>query len=72
MACSRGQCCFRGKIGQTAVQDKSNEITAIPKLLELMDLKGAVVTIDAMGTQRERENQGLPSAVRHVTLPRSE
>jgi predicted transposase YbfD/YdcC len=39
--------------GQVAVADKSNEITAIPKLLELMDLKGAVVTIDAMGTQRE-------------------
>jgi predicted transposase YbfD/YdcC len=39
--------------GQVAVQDKSNEITAIPKLLELMDLKGAIVTIDAMGTQRE-------------------
>jgi predicted transposase YbfD/YdcC len=38
---------------QVTVQDKSNEITAIPKLLELMDLKGAVVTIDAMGTQRE-------------------
>jgi predicted transposase YbfD/YdcC len=39
--------------GQVAVEDKSNEITAIPKLLELMDLKGAVVTIDAMGSQRE-------------------
>ena len=39
--------------GQLAVADKSNEITAIPKLLELMDLKGAVVTIDALGTQRE-------------------
>jgi predicted transposase YbfD/YdcC len=39
--------------GQIAVQDKSNEITAIPRLLELMDLKGAVVTIDAIGTQRE-------------------
>jgi len=39
--------------GQVAVEDKSNEITAIPKLLELMDLKGAIVTIDAMGTQRE-------------------
>jgi len=39
--------------GQVAVEDKSNEITAIPKLLELMDLKGAVITIDAMGTQRE-------------------
>lgn len=39
--------------GQVAVADKSNEITAIPRLLELMDLKGAVVTIDAIGTQRE-------------------
>jgi len=39
--------------GQIAVTDKSNEITAIPKLLELLDLKGAVVTIDAIGTQRE-------------------
>jgi predicted transposase YbfD/YdcC len=38
--------------GQLAVEDKSNEIEAIPKLLELMDLKGAVVTIDAMGCQR--------------------
>lgn len=40
-------------LGQTAVDDKSNEITAIPKLLEALDLKGCLVTIDAMGTQRE-------------------
>jgi len=39
--------------GQIAVADKSNEITAIPKLLELIDLKGAVVTIDAIGCHRE-------------------
>jgi predicted transposase YbfD/YdcC len=39
--------------GQLAVADKSNEITAIPKLLELLDLSGAVVTIDAIGCQRE-------------------
>ena len=39
--------------GQVAVEDKSNEIVAIPKLLELMDLKGAVVTIDSIGCQRE-------------------
>lgn len=38
--------------GQVAVADKSNEIDAIPKLLALLDIKGAVVTIDAMGTQR--------------------
>lgn len=40
-------------LGQIAVADKSNEITAIPKLLELLDLNGALVTIDAMGCQKE-------------------
>jgi predicted transposase YbfD/YdcC len=39
-------------LGQRAVDDKSNEITAIPALLELLDLHGALVTIDAMGCQR--------------------
>lgn len=39
--------------GQLAVADKSNEITAIPRLLALMDLKGAIVTIDSIGCQRE-------------------
>lgn len=39
-------------LGQLKVDGKSNEITAIPKLLELIDIKGAVVTIDAMGTQK--------------------
>jgi predicted transposase YbfD/YdcC len=37
--------------GQVKVSDKSNEITAIPKLLELLDIEGATVTTDAMGTQ---------------------
>src|SRR4051794_19934932 len=40
-------------LGQVATDAKSNEITAIPELLELLDLKGAVVTIDAMGCQKE-------------------
>ena len=40
-------------LGQVAVNGKSNEITAIPKLLEFLDLKGAFVTIDAMGCQKE-------------------
>jgi predicted transposase YbfD/YdcC len=39
-------------LGQEAVDSKSNEITAIPALLERLDLAGALVTIDAMGTQR--------------------
>jgi predicted transposase YbfD/YdcC len=39
-------------IGHHAVNQKSNEITAIPELLELLDLKGCIITTDAMGTQR--------------------
>ncbi len=38
-------------LGQQKVDDKSNEITAIPKLLDLLDVKGATVTLDAMGCQ---------------------
>ncbi len=38
-------------LGQKAVEEKSNEITAIPKVLESIEIKGQVVTIDAMGTQ---------------------
>ena len=39
-------------MGQVAVAEKSNEITAIPALLDMMAIEGAVVTIDAMGCQR--------------------
>jgi predicted transposase YbfD/YdcC len=39
--------------GQVATEEKSNEITAIPKLLQMLELKGAIVTIDAAGTQKE-------------------
>jgi predicted transposase YbfD/YdcC len=40
-------------LGQLKVEEKSNEITAIPALLQLLDLQGAIVTIDAMGCQKE-------------------
>jgi predicted transposase YbfD/YdcC len=40
-------------LGQVVVDEKSNEITAIPELLEVLQLSGAIVTIDAMGCQRE-------------------
>ncbi len=40
-------------LGQVKVEDHSNEITAIPALLELLDLKDTIITIDAMGTQKE-------------------
>jgi predicted transposase YbfD/YdcC len=40
-------------LGQVATEAKSNEITAIPLLLEMLDLKGTTVTIDAMGCQKD-------------------
>jgi predicted transposase YbfD/YdcC len=40
-------------LGHVKVDDKSNEITAIPELLRMLDLKGCLVTVDAMGCQRD-------------------
>lgn len=40
-------------LGQVSTEDKSNEITAIPRLLEILDLSGCIVTIDAMGCQKK-------------------
>jgi predicted transposase YbfD/YdcC len=40
-------------LAQVAVEDKSNEITAIPKLLKMLELQGALVSIDAIGCQKE-------------------
>ena len=43
---------FGLSLGQVACAEKSNEIMAIPELLRLVDIKGAIITIDAMGTQK--------------------
>ena len=43
---------FGLSLGQVACAEKSNEITAIPELLQLVDIKGTIITIDAMGTQK--------------------
>jgi len=40
-------------LGQVKVSEKSNEIVAIPALIDMMSIEGAVVTIDAMGCQRD-------------------
>src|SRR5436305_5301863 len=45
-------------LGQVKVAEKSNEIIAIPKLLEMLAIEGAIVTIDAMGCQRRAEGGG--------------
>ncbi len=52
-AVSAWACDARLTLGITEVDQKSNEITAIPKLLEILELEGALVTIDAMGCQKE-------------------
>ena len=44
-------------LGQVKTEEKSNEITAIPQLLELLALRGCIVTIDAMGCQRDIAEQ---------------
>jgi predicted transposase YbfD/YdcC len=44
-------------LGQVKTEDKSNEITAIPELLKVIDVEGCVVTIDAMGCQKEIAKQ---------------
>src|SRR5262245_7006833 len=43
---------FGLSLGQVACAEKSNEITAIPEVLRLVDIRGAIITIDAMGAQK--------------------
>ena len=50
-------CSNRLVLGQEVTSEKSNEITAIPKLLEILELKGCIVTLDAMGCQKAITSQ---------------
>ena len=53
-------------LGQVACGEKSNEITAIPELLRLVDIKGAIITIDAMGTQKAIAEQVVAGGADYV------
>lgn len=53
-------------LGQVKVDDKSNEITAIPELLELIDIKGSIITIDAIGTQEEIANKIVKKEAHYI------
>jgi predicted transposase YbfD/YdcC len=53
-------------LGQVACGEKSNEITAIPELLRLVDIKGAIITIDAMGTQKAIAEQIVVQKAHYV------
>src|SRR5512142_2973564 len=57
---------FGLSLGQVACAEKSNEITAIPELLRLVDLQGAIITIDAMGTQKAIAAQIIESDADYV------
>jgi len=53
-------------LGQVKTSEKSNEITAIPKLLEVLELKGCIVTLDAMGCQRKIAEQIIEKGADYV------
>lgn len=53
-------------LGHVKVDDKSNEITALPKLLEMLDIKGRTVTMDAMGCQKELAEQIVDKGADYV------
>jgi predicted transposase YbfD/YdcC len=57
---------FGLSLGQVACAEKSNEITAIPELLRLVDIKGTIITIDAMGTQKAIAEQIIDSDADYV------
>lgn len=55
-------------LGEVAVNDKSNEITAIPALLKMLELSGCIVTIDAMGTQKEIAKEIIESKADYILV----
>jgi predicted transposase YbfD/YdcC len=57
---------FGMTLAQTACAEKSNEITAIPEVLKLVNLKGSIITIDAMGTQTAIAEQIVDSGADYV------
>lgn len=57
---------FGLSLGQVACDEKSNEITAIPELLRLVDIRGTIITIDALGTQKAIAEQIVDSGADYV------
>ena len=53
-------------LGQIKVDEKSNEITAIPKLLEILDIEGATITIDAMGCQKDIAEKIIDNGANYI------
>ena len=55
-------------LGQEAVREKSNEITAIPKLLKILSIKGCIVTIDAMGCQKKIAKEIIDAKADYILM----
>ena len=55
-------------LGQEAVREKSNEITAIPKLLKILAIKGCIVTIDAMGCQKKIAKEIIDAKADYILM----
>src|SRR5262249_44212388 len=53
-------------LGQLAVEEKSNEITAIPFLMEILDLKGCIITSDALNTQKNVARKAIELGADYV------
>ena len=58
-------------LGQKKVEGKSNEITAFPELIKILDRSGCIVTIDAIGCQREIVSKPVISLVAERTMLRN-
>jgi predicted transposase YbfD/YdcC len=65
-AVSAWSCQHQLVLGQVAVDHKSNEITAIPELLSLLDIENSIITLDAMGCQKEIAKQIIRSKADYV------
>ena len=59
-------------LGQQVCEEKSDEITAIPELLEKIDVRGGVVTIDAMGTEKAIAEEVIRGKADYVPAPEGE
>src|SRR5919112_3215663 len=57
-------------LGQVACAEKSNEITAIPELLRLVDIRGGIITIDAIGAQKAIAAEVIDGGADHVLAPK--
>jgi predicted transposase YbfD/YdcC len=61
-------CEQRMVLAQIAIDAKSNEIAAVPRLLEMLSLKGTIVTVDALNCQRDIPSSGYPNGFAVGTL----